>query len=378
MAEEDGTRIEPVAPAQLDDLRERLRRARFPDAETSGDWSQGPPLAYVEELVRYWAESYDWRRLERELEAHGQALRTVDGLGVHYLHVRSDRADAQPLILTHGWPSSVVEPLQVIDALANPSSADDPAFHVVAPSLPGFGFSGKPATTGWSVHRIADLWAELMTQLGYQSFLAAGGDWGGRVSEVLSSRHPDRVDGLHTFTPYVEPVDDVQELTPTEAQWVADTRSFWQSGGGYSLQQSTRPQTVAYALADSPVAQLTWILDKFYAWTDCAGHPENAVSRDRILDTVTLYWLSASGASSARIYWENFPPERTVPIEVPSAVTIFAKDIEKLPRRWVEARFHDLRYWNEVGSGGHFPMLELPDRYVEELRKAFAAIGKTS
>jgi hypothetical protein len=288
--------IEPVAQEKLDDLRERLQRTKFPDAETCGaagsrlDWSQGPPLAYVADVVRYWAESYDWRRLERELGAHGQARRTVDGLDIHYLHVRPGRADAHPLILTHGWPSSVVEPLQVIDALANPASPADPAFHVVAPSLPGFGFSGK--------------------------------------------RHPHRVAGLPTFTPYAaEPADGDRDLSPVEAQWVADTRLFWRFGGGYSLQQSTRPQTLAYGLADSPVAQLAWILDKFYAWTDCAGHPENAVSRDRILDAVTLYWIGASGGSSARIYWENLPPERATLVEVPSAVTVFAKDIERLPRR---------------------------------------------
>jgi epoxide hydrolase len=381
MATRDATQIEPVPQAELDDLRERLQRTRFPDAETSGtagsglDWSQGPPLAYVKDLVGYWAESYDWRRLERQLAAHGQALLTVDGLDIHYLHVRSDREDAYPLILTHGWPSSVVEPLQVIDALANPASPDDPAFHVVAPSLPGFGFSGKPTTTGWSVHRIADTWAAMMTKLGYERFLAAGGDWGGRVTELLGSRHPERVRGLHTFTPYAaEPADAERDLSPVEAQWAADTRSFWRTGGGYSLQQSTRPQTVAYGLADSPVAQLTWILDKFQAWTDCAGHPENAVSRDLILDTVTLYWLGSSGGSSARIYWENFPPERTAPVAVPSAVTVFAKDIEKLPRSWVEARHHDLRYWSVADRGGHFPMLEVPDLYSAELRRAFTRL----
>ncbi len=259
--------------------------------------------------------------------------------------------------------------------MTNPAAKTDPAFHVVAPSLPGFGFSGKPTTTGWSVHRIADLWASLMTQLGYERFLAAGGDWGGRITELIGSRHPHRVAGLHTFTPYAaEPADGDRDLSPAEARWVADTRWFWRFGSGYSLQQSTRPQTLAYALADSPVAQLTWILDKFYAWTDCAGHPENAVDRDRILDTVTLYWLGLAGGSSARIYWENFPPEQTAPVEVPSAVTVFARDMEKLPRRWVETRHRDLRYWNTVDRGGHFPMLEVPDLYTTELRRAFTQI----
>jgi pimeloyl-ACP methyl ester carboxylesterase len=364
--------------ADLDDLRERLRRTRLPEAETvtmpSGgmDWSQGPPREYVADLVRYWAEDYDWRRLERELDAHPQGLTEIDGLDIHFLHVPSPRPDARPMVISHGWPSSVIEPLAVIEELTNPRNPAAPAFHVVAPSLPGFGFGGKPRSSGWTVERTADAWALLMQRLGYQRFFAAGGDWGGRVSAALGSRHRDRVAGLHTFTPYVsEPAGGAGHLTEVEDRWVADTRRFWRYGGGYSLQQSTRPQTVAYGLADSPVAQLTWILDKFHSWTDHENSVEAAVSRDRTLDTVTLYWLTNTGGSSARFYWENFPPRgNDEVVTVPTAVTIFPADIEKLPRRWVEQRFQHLAYWNVAERGGHFPMLEVPSIFALELQQA--------
>jgi pimeloyl-ACP methyl ester carboxylesterase len=375
-------RIE-VPEADLDDLRERLRRTRLPETETvtkaSGgvDWAQGPPLSYVADLVRYWIEDYDWRRVERELSAHGQALTAIDGLDIHFLHVRSPRSDARPLVISHGWPSSVLEPLAVIEELANPPSPEAPAFHVVAPSLPGFGFSGKPQATGWTVERTADAWAVLMQRLGYRRFFAAGGDWGGSVTAALASSHRSLVAGLHTFTPYVsEPADGAGALTETEDSWVADTRRFWRFGGGYSLQQSTRPQTLAYALVDSPVAQLTWVLDKLHAWTDHHGSVEAAVSRDQILDTVTLYWLTATGGSSARFYWENFPPRgKDQAVSVPTAVTIFPGDMEKFPRRWVETRFRDVTYWNVAERGGHFPMLEVPSIYALELQHALGPMS---
>jgi pimeloyl-ACP methyl ester carboxylesterase len=365
-----------VPEEALDDLADRLRRTRWPEAETVArpdgalDWSQGPPLAYVRELVAYWATAYDWRRVEAALNGHGQALTEVDGLDLHLLHVRSPRPDARPLVITHGWPSSVLEPLAVMDALADPGDPDLPAFHVVAPSLPGFGFGGKPARTGWDVDRTADAWVELMARLGHDRFYAAGGDWGGRVTAALGRRHPDRVAGLHSVTPYVVVPDEPGELTETEQRWVADTKEFRRAGGGYSLQQSTRPQTVGYLLTDSPVAQLTWVLDKLWAWTDHDGDLETAVSRDQVLDTVSFYWFSATGGSSARFYWEDFPPDNTGEVAVPSAATIFPADIEKVPRPWVEQRFTDLRSFTVAPRGGHFPMLEVPDSYVRELRHA--------
>ena len=372
-----------VPQEALDGLRKRLVHARWPEAETvatteePGDWSQGPPLAYVRRMVGHWAETYDWRRVESELNSHGQAMTRIDDLDVHLLHVRSPRSDARPLVLTHGWPSSVLEPLEVMDALADPAGDHLPAFHVVAPSLPGFGFGGKPTTTGWDVDRTADAWVDLMARLGYQRFLAAGGDWGGRVTATLGHRHPDRVAGLHSFTPYVAEPDDPAaygELTPQEVQWLAAAREFRRVGGGYSLEQSTRPQTIGYGLTDSPVAQLTWLLDKFWSWTDHDGDPSGAISLDRMLDTVTLYWLTATAASSARFYWENFPPDNTGSVTVPSAVTIFPADIEKVPRSWVESRFVDLRSFRVAARGGHFPMLEVPELYVEELQRGLGAM----
>lgn len=382
------TRPGPIRPfplavpqADLEDLRGRLRRTRWPEAETVGvntgldDWSQGPPLRYVIEFAHYWAEQYDWRRVEADLNAHGPALTTIDGLDIHFLHVRSERSDAQPLVLTHGWPSSVIEPLTVIDELVAPASDDQPAFHVVAPSLPGFGYSGKPSAPGWTVARTADAWAELMGRLGYERFYAAGGDWGGRVTAALATRHPARVLGMHTFTPYISDVPgDTTGLSDVEARWVADTRTFLDTGGGYSLQQSTRPQTIGYSLVDSPVGLLAWILDKFDSWTDFQDTVEDAISRDRILDTVTLYWLTATGASSARFYWQNYPPDNADPVTVPAGVTVFPADIEKFPRQWVERRFRDLRYWHVAEQGGHFPMLEVPDSYVRELRRALGSM----
>jgi pimeloyl-ACP methyl ester carboxylesterase len=265
----------------------------------------------------------------------------------------------------------VVEPLAVMDALANPAAAAVPAFHVVAPSLPGFGFGGRPTTTGWNVDRTADAWAELMVRLGYQRFFAAGGDWGGRVTAALGHRHSDRVVGVHSFTPYVpEPADprSYGPLSAQDEQWLAERDEFIRSGRGYSVEQSTRPQTVGYVLTDSPVAQLAWLLDKLWAWTDHDGDPRSAISQDRILDLVTLYWLSATAGSSARFYWENSPPDNSGTVSVPSAVTVFPADIEKLPRSWVESRFTDLRSYRSAPRGGHFPMLEVPDSYVDELR----------
>lgn len=372
-----------VPDEALADLRDRLRRTRWPEAETvtmqdgGPDWSQGPPLSVMRALVEHWGTAYDWRRVESALNAHGQALTEVDGLDVHLLHVRSPRRDARPLVITHGWPSSVLEPLAVMDALADPASPELPAFHVVAPSLPGFGFGARPATTGWDVDRTADAWVEVMARLGHERFYAAGGDWGGRVTAALGHRHPDRVAGLHSFTPYVvepEVPGGLDGLDATERAWVESTHAFRRVGGGYSLEQSTRPQTVGYLLTDSPVAQLAWVLDKLWAWTDHGGDLFGVLTPDQVLDTVTLYWLSGTGGSSARFYWEDFPPDNTGEVGVPSAATVFPADIEKVPRAWVERRFTDLRSFTVADRGGHFPMLEVPDRYVRELRRALGAM----
>ncbi|MFE2938590.1 epoxide hydrolase family protein [Streptomyces sp. NPDC059255] len=365
-----------VPEAEVDDLRARLRRVRLPEREPVGDWSQGIPRAYVAELCAYWLEEYDWRRFEGELNSRGQWRTVVDGLGIHFLHVRSDRPDARPLLITHGWPGSVVEFLDVLDALVDPP-AGEPAFHVVAPSLPGFGFSDKPAETGWGVERIADAWAVLMSRLGYGRFLAQGGDWGAFVTTALAIRHPGRVEALHTTMPLVQPPSDFapERLGEPERASLDEARAALRGEAGYMTQQATRPQTLGYGLADSPAGQLAWIVEKFHGWTDCAGHPENAVSRQRLLDNASVYWFGASGASSARLYWESSGSRDMVtPVTVPSAVSMFPKEPFRSPRTWVQARYRDLRYWNAPGKGGHFPSLEVPQTFVAELRAAFGAM----
>ena len=376
-----------VPAKAIEDLKTRLDQARLPEAETvrgareHSAWSQGIPRSYVEELRRSWLEDHDWRRVETELNSYPQVVTRIDGLPIHALHVRSERADARPLILTHGWPGSVVEALDVIELLVDPPS-DQPAFHLVIPSLPGFGFSGKPESPGWGLERIADAWAELMSRLGYPRFLAQGGDWGAMVTITLALRHSERVTMMHTTVPHaVRPAgfcDD--ELDDTERRWLADEADFRRTGMGYAAIQSSRPQTMGYGLVDSPVALLAWIVEKFYEASDCDGRLENAVSRRRLLDNVALYWFTATGASSARLYWENAGGaqmarpglDMVTPVTVPTGVSVFPRELRKLPRSWVEGRFTDLRHWNVLDRGGHFPMLEVPKVFVAELRAAFA------
>ncbi|PVZ12855.1 epoxide hydrolase family protein [Actinomycetospora cinnamomea] len=362
-----------VPDEQLLDLRERLRRVRLPEPAT--DPSQGLGLDAVTELCRAWLEEHDWRRVEDELNRRGQYRTAIDGLGVHFLHVRSPRRDALPLIITHGWPGSVVEVLDVLDALTDPGDDTRPAFHVVAPSLPGYAFSDKPTAPGWGVERIADAWAELMTRLGYERFLAQGGDWGAMITTSLALRHPDRVAMMHTTMPIAprpEGFDDAMlaELDETERRWLAGTDEFRRVGSGYSGQQRTRPQTLGYGLVDSPAGQLAWMAEKFVAWTDGDGF--GGVPRDRVLDNAAVYWLTASGASSARLYWESFARGDLSPVTVPSAVSYFPAEMVKVPRAWVEARYTDLRHWNVLPTGGHFASLEVPGDFVDELRTAFA------
>ncbi|MGI5233038.1 epoxide hydrolase family protein [Actinoallomurus sp. CA-142502] len=372
------TPFRPVVPDhEINDLRERLSRARLPEPETAPGWAQGIPLDYLTELIRYWRDEHDWRRVEGELASHGQSHTILDGLGVHFLHIRSSRPDARPLLITHGWPGSVIETLDVIDALAEPCDGE-PAFHLVIPSLPGFGYSQKPAEAGWGIERIADAWVALMTRLGYERFFVQGGDWGAMVTITIAVRHPERVAMMHTTVPWAprpEGFDD-NTLTPTEKRWLEEYAEFGRSGRGYALQQSTRPQTIGYALVDSPTAQLAWIAEKFFDFSDSETNPEEAVSRDRILDDVSLYWFTRTGASAARLYWESFRglgmSDTNTPVTVPAAVTVFPRDLQKLPRSWVEERYRDLRHWSVAEHGGHFPMLEVPEAFCAEIRTAFA------
>jgi pimeloyl-ACP methyl ester carboxylesterase len=369
--------------ADLEELCARLAAARLPEAETvrrAGPgprrWGQGVPLADLVEVVNYWRTGYDWRAFEERLNRIGQFRTTIDGLGIHFLHRRSARTDATPLILTHGWPGSIAEFIDVVDELADPEDADAPAFHVVVPSLPGFGYSDKPATTGWGIEKIAASWVELMGRLGYDRFAAHGGDWGGVITTVLGGRFPAHVLGIHTLTPQAPPGSTTDGLTAAEREWAEETRDFW--GGpraAYAKQQAARPQTIGYSLVDSPVGLLAWILDKFAEWTDTEDSPFESISMDRILDNVTLYWLTRAGASSARIYHEShdsLDPELRV--DVPSAITVYPRDIEKCPHPWAQERFRHIVRWGSPGTGGHFPSLEVPEYFVKDLRDGLAAV----
>ncbi|OKK00421.1 epoxide hydrolase family protein [Amycolatopsis sp. CB00013] len=361
--------------ADLDDLRARLAAARLPEAETVPRWGQGVPLADLIEVVDYWRTGYDWRRFEKRLDRIGQFRTTIDGLGIHFLHRRSTRADATPLVLTHGWPGSIAEFVDVVDELAEPADPDTPAFHVVVPSLPGFGYSDKPATTGWGTEKIAAAWVELMGRLGYDRFAAHGGDWGGNITTVLGGRFPEHVLGIHTTFAEGPPGLTTEGLTPAEREWTEETHDFWHHRAAYAKQQATRPQTIGYSLVDSPVGLLAWILDKFAEWSDTEDSPFETISRDRILDDVTLYWLTRTGASSARIYYEShnsLDPELRV--DVPAAITVYPRDIEKYPRPWAQERYRRIVSWRSPEAGGHFPSLEVPGYFVKDLQEGLAAV----
>ncbi|MYR42748.1 epoxide hydrolase family protein [Streptomyces sp. SID5910] len=371
--------------ADLDDLRARLAAARLPEAETVHGappgprrWAQGVPLADLIDLVDYWRTQYDWRAFEKRLHHAGQFRTTIDGLGIHFLHRRSPRADATPLLLTHGWPGSIAEFIDVMDELADPKDTDAPAFHLVVPSLPGFGYSDKPSTTGWGTEKIAAAWVELMARLGYDRFTAHGGDWGGNITTVLAGKHPEHVIGVHTLFAQAPPGVTTNGLTETERTWAEETRHFWHHRAAYAKQQATRPQTIGYALVDSPVGLLAWILDKFAEWSDTEDSPFETISRDRILDDVTLYWLTRTGASAARIYYEShnsLDPELRV--DVPAAVTMYPRDIEKTPRPWAEKRYRHIVRWNTPDTGGHFPSLEAPAHFVKDLQEGLTAVLTT-
>jgi pimeloyl-ACP methyl ester carboxylesterase len=359
----------------VDDLRRRLRSTRWPEAETVDDWSQGIPLAYVQELATWWADEYDMG-LAARVNAFPQARVELDGLGIHFVHARSPEPDALPLVLTHGWPGSVTEFLEVFGPLSDPRAhGGDPAdaFHVVAPSLPGYGWSDKPVAAGWGIERIATAWNELMTGLGYDRYVAQGGDWGAGVTTALAQQAPPGLVAIHLNLALALPdADTMDDLTPTETQALADVGEHAQSGMGYSGQQSTRPQTLGYGLTDSPAGQLAWVAEKFWAWTDCDGHPEGALTRQQMLDDVSTYWFTATAASSARLYWESFGRMQSGgPVGAPTGITVFPKEIFRPSRRWAEKTYSDLRWFEEVDRGGHFAALEQPRLFVDQLRGCF-------
>lgn len=364
-----------VPQSALDDLQRRLADARWPEKETVDDWSQGTPLAVLRDLCDYWRNAYDWRRCEARLNALGQQVTQIGGLDIHFLHVRSPNDSAMPLIMTHGWPGSVVEFLDVIGPLTDPVThggrAED-AFHVVIPSLPGFGFSGKPGATGWGVDKIATAWAELMRRLGYAEWVAQGGDWGAAVTTAIGTQAPTGCRGIHVNMPVARPMpEDLAAPSPAELRALAAVKHYQDWDSGYSKQQATRPQSVGYGLVDSPVALAGWILEKMWAWTDNGGSPYDALSRDTILDNLMLYWLPATGASSARLYWESFAKFGDGEVTIPSGASQFPKEIIPSPRKWAERRYKNLVYWNDLPKGGHFAAWEQPAAFVGELRACF-------
>jgi len=369
-----GFRID-IPDADLDDLRQRLRQTRWPEPETVDDWSQGIPLAYVRQLCEYWLERYDWRATEARLNRLPQFVTEIDGIDIHFVHARSAEDGALPLVITHGWPGSIVEFGKVIGPLTDPvafgGNAED-AFHVVCPSLPGYGFSGKPSRPGWGVGHIADAWDQLMGRLGYARYGAQGGDWGAQVTTAIGMRHPEHLAGIHLNMPIAFPDPAAGDDRTDREQAALDSMEYygrWDSG--YSKEQSTRPQTVGYGLVDSPAGLCAWIVEKFWSWTDCDGDPGNVLSRDELLDNVMLYWLPATGASSARLYWESFNQPSLGPVTVPVGCSIFPKEIFRPVRAWAQQQFPNLHYWNELDRGGHFAAFEQPEAYVGEVRASF-------
>jgi pimeloyl-ACP methyl ester carboxylesterase len=373
-------RIE-IAEAELADLRRRLRQTRWPEHETVAGWSQGVPLAYLRELCDYWADGYDWRATEARLNALPQFQTEIDGIRFVFAHVRSPNPGALPLILTHGWPGSVVEFMKVIGPLSNPGQAAD-AFHLVCPSLPGYGFSGKPEQTGWGIERIARAWAVLMERLGYSRYGAVGSDWGTSVSTLLGQQDRAHVAGVHLIPPLAGPDPaTLDDLTDAEraARAALEYSAEWDSG--YSREHATRPQTIGYALVDSPAALAAWIVEKFWAWTDHDGPLEDVLTRDELLDNLMLYWLPGTGASAARLYWESIRQVNewiagtgASPVEVPVGCSVFPRELQRPSRRWAEKRFADIRYWNEPGRGGHFAAFEQPELFAEEVRAFFRLV----
>jgi pimeloyl-ACP methyl ester carboxylesterase len=371
-----------VPEAEITELRSRLDATRWPEAQTPADWSQGVPLAYAQEFCRYWGHDYDWRARETRLNAFPQFMTTIDGLDIHFIHARSPHDGARPIIITHGWPGSVVEFVKVIRPLTHPeehggTAAD--AFHVVCPSLPGYGFSGKPTVPGWGVEKIASAWDQLMQRLGYSRYFAQGGDWGSAVTTAIGIQNLGRCAGIHVNMPNARATDEaLRNPTPEDRHALARAKDYHDWDSGYSKQQATRPQTVGYALADSPAGQAMWVLEKFWRWTDCGGHPENALSRDELLDNIMLYWLTNAGASSARLYWESFGrafgagQENTV--RLPTGCSIFPQEIVPTPRSWAEKRYRNIVYWHALDKGGHFAAFEQPDLFVREMRRCFGVI----
>jgi pimeloyl-ACP methyl ester carboxylesterase len=363
-----------IPAGAIDDLKTRLAMTRWPDKETVGDWSEGVPLEKMKALADYWRSTYDMRRLEQRLNGFPQFRTQIDGLAIHFLHVKSQHPSAVPMIMTHGWPGSVVEFLKVVSPLTDPTAHGgraDEAFHVVAPSLPGFGFSDKPAERGWGLPRIAKAWAVLMKRLGYGSYVAQGGDWGAGVTTWMAKQHVEGLKAIHLNLPILFPPPLQGEPTPEEKAALGQLVAFGDTGNAYARIQGTRPETLGFSLADTPVGQAAWIYEKLVKWADPKDAP--ALSNDEMLDDIMVYWLTNSAASSARLYFESFATDFSrQELDMPVAVSVFPGEAYKPPKVWGERTYSKLVYWNETGQGGHFAAFEQPDLFVAELRKSFA------
>lgn len=395
----DDTSIRPfhihVPEAQLADLHRRIAATRWPDKETVGDESQGIPLAQVQALVRYWGNGYDWRKLEAKLNALPEFVTTIDGVDIQFIHVRSREPHAMPLILTHGWPGSPLEFLKAIGPLIDPVAyggrAED-AFDVVIPAIPGYGFSGKPTGTGWNPDRVARAWDVLMKRLGYTHYVSQGGDHGSVISDALARQAPAGLLGIHLNMPATIPPELVKPIfagdpapaglgTP-ERDAYNQLSGFFGRNAAYGAMMVTRPQTIGYALADSPSGMAAWMYEKITEWTDSDGHPERVLSRDDILDDITLYWLTNTGASSSRFYWENnnnnfsAAAQKTRDINVPVAISVFPHEIYRAPESWAKQAYPSLYYFHAAAKGGHFAAWEQPQLFAEELRAAFQPLRK--
>jgi pimeloyl-ACP methyl ester carboxylesterase len=375
--------------AELVDLRRRIAATRWPDRETVDDRFQGVQLARMQELAKYWTSAYDWRKCEAKLNTLPQYITEIDGLDIHFIHVRSRHADAMPLIMTHGWPGSVLELVKVVSPLTDPTahggSAED-AFHLVLPSMPGYGFSARPTGTDWGPDRIARAWAVLMRRLGYERYVSQGGDWGAVISDAIARQAPPGLLGIHVNMPATVPPEIAKALqagdpppvvlSADEKMAYAQLNNLYVKGSGYALMMVTRPQTL-YGLADSPVGLAAWMYDKFCDWTYTDGHPERELTRDEMLDDITLYWLTNTAISSARLYWENdnnnfnAVSQRTADIKLPVAITVFPGEIYQAPKSWAERAYHNLAYYHRVDKGGHFAAWEQPELFSAELRAAF-------
>src|SRR5436305_6337295 len=391
---ETATEIRPfqleIQEEELEDLRRRIMAKRLPSKELVEDRSQGVQLATIQELARYWTTEYDWRTAEAKLNALPQFTTEIDGVDIHFIHVRSPHEDALPLIMTHGWPGSVIELIDSVGPLTDPTahggSADD-AFHLVLPSLPGYGFSGEPDAVGWDLDRTARAWAELMNRLGYTRYVAQGGDVGAGVTDAMSRQAPEGLIGIHTNL--LVPALGVSMPTGTDAERAAAAKiaTFQKSGEGYFIEMATRPETIGYALLDSPVALAAWMADHdtdaYYkiARAFVEGQPSGNLTRDHILDNITLYWLTSTGAITARSYWEAYGPDAPAarqqplpPPTIPFAFTTFPGEIWRTPRSWVEASYPNVIYFHEVDKGGHFAAWEEPELFSSELRAAFSSV----